>query len=73
MKPTPEQIDEVWNSDFGAMLFNLYTFRKDKRRKFLFSDRVQITKAMIAVMLEMEADLVANGRDVTPLLTRLLP
>lgn len=48
-------VDEVYKSDFGAHLFNLYTQERPNQEHYvIFSARLRVVRAMIAAMLEAE-------------------
>jgi hypothetical protein len=49
-KPTPVQVEEIFNADFGGILFNLYT-RSEYSKGQLFSRRCEVVRCMIQTML----------------------
>jgi hypothetical protein len=48
-------VEEVWKTDFGGKLFNLYTMQVPTGKHYWFSARQRIVFAMIEAMLEAEA------------------
>jgi hypothetical protein len=54
-----EEVDAVWSSDFGKVLFNLYTHKRGRASGclFLFSKRLEVVRRMLRAMLDAEEEL----------------
>ena len=48
-------VDEVWKTEFGGMLYNLYALQAPTAHNYIFSARRRVVFAMIEAMLEAEA------------------
>jgi hypothetical protein len=55
-----EEVSEVYASQFGAQLFNLYTFHRGPEGNRFASQRIDITRRMLRAMLDGELEIDAR-------------
>lgn len=53
---TEEDVDAIYDTAFGGLLFNLYTLNREPSLGLLFSRRLLVVKRMIAAMLTAEKE-----------------
>ena len=68
-----EQVEEVWHSDFGVHLFNLYSVEKfPGKSELVFSARKRLVRAMIqTILVEQCIDYDCDVEDMPALLSNV--
>jgi hypothetical protein len=65
MRFDDEEVDAVYETVFGEVLFNAYTLKRERSNRLYFSQRLLVIRRMIRAMLDAEEEL-APEPDTTP-------